>query len=216
MDFAAVRQNMVDRQVRTNKVTDDAVLEALGQIPRELFVPEGLRAAAYVDEDVPLGHGRYLIEPMVFARLLQAAEPRRPDLVLDLGCGSGYSTAVLSRLANMVVALECDRTLARRTSAALTELSIDNAMVVEGPLEQGWPAQAPYNVIVLGGAAERVPEVILDQLAEGGRLVGVEMRGGVGRAVLYLRRRGVVSCRPLFDAAVPTLPGLAAEPSFVF
>lgn len=216
MDFAAARQNMVDRQVRTNKVTDDAVLEALGQVPRELFVPAGLRSAAYVDEDVPLGNGRYLIEPMVFARLLQAAEPRPSDLVLDLGCGSGYSTAVLSRLANMVVALECDRTLAQRTSAALAELSIDNAVVVEGPLEQGWPAQAPYNIIVLGGAAERVPEVVLDQLTEGGRLVGVEMRGGVGRAVLYLRHRGVVSGRMLFDAAVSMLPGLAAEPSFVF
>lgn len=216
MDFVAARQNMVDRQVRTNKVTDDAVLEALRQVPRELFVPAGLRSAAYVDEDVPLGNGRYLIEPMVFARLLQAAEPRPSDLVLDLGCGSGYSTAVLSRLANMVVALECDRTLAQRTSAALAELSIDNAVVVEGPLEQGWPAQAPYNIIVLGGAAERVPEVVLDQLTEGGRLVGVEMRGGVGRAVLYLRHRGVVSGRPLFDAAVSMLPGLAAEPSFVF
>jgi protein-L-isoaspartate(D-aspartate) O-methyltransferase len=216
MDFGAARRNMVDRQLRTNKVTDEAVLEALNEIPRERFVPEGLRSAAYVDEDVPLGDGRYLIEPMVFARMLQAAEVQRGDLVLDLGCGSGYSTAVLSRLANMVVAMESDPALARRTSAALADLSIDNVLVVEGPLQEGWPAQAPYNLIVLGGAAEQIPETISGQLAEGGRLVGVEIRRGVGRAMLYLRRRGVVSGRPLFDAAVPVLPGLMAEPSFVF
>lgn len=216
MDFAAVRWNMVDRQLRTNKVIDEAVLQALGEIPRERFVPAALRSVAYVDEDVPLGTGRYLIEPMVFGRMLQSAEVRRTDLVLDIGCGSGYSTAILSRLANMVVALECDRELARAAGATIAELSIDNALVVEGPLEQGWPAQAPYNLIVLGGAAERIPETILGQLAEGGRLVGVEMREGVGRAVLYLRNRGVISGRPLFDAAVPVLPGLAAEPSFVF
>jgi protein-L-isoaspartate(D-aspartate) O-methyltransferase len=123
---------------------------------------------------------------------------------------------VLSKLAIMVVALECEPELARRCGAALADLAIDNALVVEGPLEQGWPAQAPYNVIVLGGAAERVPETILNQLAEAGRLVGVEMRGAVGRAMLYLRHRGVISGRPLFDAAVPVLPGLAAAPSFVF
>jgi protein-L-isoaspartate(D-aspartate) O-methyltransferase len=216
MDFAAVRRNMVDRQLRTNKVIDEAVLQALGEIPREQFVPAPLRSVAYVDEDVPLGAGRYLIEPMVFGRLLQSAQVRRTDLVLDIGCGSGYSTAILSRLANMVVALECDRALARAAGAAIADLSIDNALVVEGPLEQGWPPQAPYNLIVLGGAAERIPETILGQLAEGGRLVGVEMREGVGRAVLYLRNRGVISGRPLFDAAVPMLPGLAAEPSFVF
>jgi protein-L-isoaspartate(D-aspartate) O-methyltransferase len=216
MDFAAARRNMVDRQLRTNKVFDEAVLEALGQVPREAFVPQGLRSAAYVDEDVAVGKGRFLIEPMVFARLLQAAEIQRTDLVLDLGCGPGYSTAVLSRLANMVVALECDRGLAQRTADALTNLRIDNAVVVEGLLERGWAAQAPYNVILLGGAAARIPEAVLNQLAEGGRLAGVETRGGIGRAMLYLRHRGVISGRPLFDAAVPILPGLAVEPHFVF
>jgi protein-L-isoaspartate(D-aspartate) O-methyltransferase len=216
MDFAAARRNMVDRQLRTNKVVDEAVLEALGQIPREAFVSDALRSAAYVDEDLPLGNGRFLIEPMAFARLLQAAELKRTDLVLDLGCGPGYSTAVLSRLVTMVVALECERPLAQRSAKALANLQIDNAVVVEGPLERGWAAQAPYNAILLGGSAARIPEAVLGQLAEGGRLVGVEMRGGIGRAMLYLRHRGVISGRPLFDAAVPLLPGLAAEPSFVF
>ncbi len=216
MDFAAARRNMVDRQLRTNKVTDEAVLEALGRVPRELFVPDGLRSAAYIDEDLPLGNGRYLIEPMVFGRLLQAAKIRRTDLVLDVGCGPGYSSAILSHLANLVVALECEGALARRTSAALSELELDNAVVVEGPLEQGWPAQAPYDAILLGGAADRIPEALLAQLGEGGRLLAVEMRGAIGRAVLYARYRGTVSGRTLFDASVPLLPGLAAEPSFVF
>ena len=106
------------------------------------------------------------------------------------------STAVLSRLANMVVALECDRGLAQRTADALTNLGIDNAVVVEGLLERGWAAQAPYNVILLGGAAARIPEAVLNQLTEGGRLAGVETRGGIGRAMLYLRHRGVISGRP--------------------
>jgi protein-L-isoaspartate(D-aspartate) O-methyltransferase len=216
MDFAAVRRNMVDRQLRTNKVSDESVLQALAEVPRERFLPADLRPVAYVDEDVPLGRGRYLIEPMVFGRLLQAAEIRRTDLVLDIGCGTGYSTAILARLANMVVALECDPSLARGAGAAISELGIDNALVVEGALEQGWPAQAPYNLIVVEGAAHRIPEAILSQLAEDGRLVGVEMREGVGRAMLYLRHRGVISGRPLFDAALPMLPGLAAQPSFVF
>jgi protein-L-isoaspartate(D-aspartate) O-methyltransferase len=216
MDFAAARRNMVDRQLRTNKIIDETVLQALSEVPRERFVPEGLRAVAYVDEDIPLGGGRYLIEPMVFGRLLQAAQIQRGDLVLDVGCGPGYSTAVLARLANMVVALECEPALARQTGAALAELAADNALAVVGPLEEGWPAQAPYSLIVLGGAAERLPEALFAQISEGGRLVGVEMRGGVGRAMLYARHRGVVSGRPLFDASVPMLPGLAAAPSFVF
>jgi protein-L-isoaspartate(D-aspartate) O-methyltransferase len=216
MDFSAARRNMVERQVRTNKVTDEAVLAAFGQVPREIFVPDRLRRVAYVDEDVPLGGGRYLMEPMVFARLLQAAELQPEDLVLDIGCGPGYSTGVLSHLVKQVIALESDRNLAQLARARVEELSISNATLVEGPLEQGWPDESPYNAIILGGAAERIPDVILSQLAEGGRLVGVENRGGIGRAMLYLGHRGIVSGRPLFDAAVAMLPGITVEPSFVF
>jgi len=216
MDFSAARRNMVERQVRTNKVTDGPVLEALSRVPRELFVPAGLREVAYVDEDVPVGNGRYLLEAMVFARLLQAAELQPEDSVLDIGCCSGYSTAVFARLVKRVVALESDSALAQIARTKLQELSIGNATVVEGPLERGWSEQSPYNAIVLGGAAGEIPDLILHQLAEGGRLVGVENRGEIGRAMLYLCHRGVVSSRPLFDAAVAMLPGLTVEPSFVF
>jgi protein-L-isoaspartate(D-aspartate) O-methyltransferase len=216
MDFSAARRNMVERQVRTNKVTDEAVLEALAQLPRERFVPESLSAVAYIDEDVPLDNGRYLMEPMVFARLVQAAQLQPGDRVLDLGCGCGYSTAILSRLANQVIALESDSGLAQLARERLDELSIGNAAIVEGPLEKGWPEQAPYNAIVLGGAAEVIPDAVMNQLADGGRLVGVENRGGIGRAMLYLCHRGVVSGRPLFDAAIALLPGMALERSFVF
>jgi protein-L-isoaspartate(D-aspartate) O-methyltransferase len=216
MDFAAARRNMVDGQIRTNKVTDPAVLDALLAVPRERFVPIELASAAYVDEDVPLGGGRYLMEPMVFARLLQAAAPLRSDVVLDVGCATGYSTAVLSRLAGTVVALESDRALARRAAAACAELVLDNVILAEGALQRGWPARAPYDCIILGGAVEEVPPALVDQLREGARLVAVLQRGGVGQAVVMPCRHGSVSLRPLFDASIPLLQGFAAEPSFVF
>lgn len=216
MDFAAARRNMVDSQVRTNKVTDEAVIEALRQVPREIFVPEAFRGIAYVDEDLPLDGDRYLVEPMVFGRLLQAAAIRPTDVVLDLGCGPGYSTAVIARLANTVVALETDGALLDQAPRNLGRLGVDNAVVVEGPLEKGWPPQAPYNVIVLGGAVTHVPDQVLDQIVEGGRLVGVVAGEGVGRAVIHFRRGGSVSSRTLFDATIPLLPGFAPEPSFVF
>jgi protein-L-isoaspartate(D-aspartate) O-methyltransferase len=216
MDFLAARRNMVDRQVRTNKVTDEAVLEALRQVPRELFVPQSMRSVAYVDEDVPVGNGRYLMEPMVFGRLLQSARIGKGEVVLDIGCGTGYSAAVLSRLANMVVALESEPALTQRGVAALAELGIDNAVLVEGALPEGWPEQAPYGVILLEGSVAQVPDTVLDQLAEGGRLVAVEQQAGFGRAMLFLKRNAIVSSRPLFDAGLPQLPGFTAEPSFVF
>ena len=216
MDFAAARRNMVDGQVRTNKVTDEAVVDALRQVPREVFVPEPLRGIAFVDEDLPLAGDRYLVEPMVFARLVQAATIRPTDIALDLGCGPGYSTAVIARLANTVVALESDRALLDQAARNLGQLGVDNAIMVAGPLEQGWPAQAPYNVIVLGGAVAHIPNHIIDQIADGGRLVGVVAGEGVGRAVMLLRRGESVSSRTLFDATIPLLPGFAPEPTFVF
>lgn len=217
VDFAAARLNMVESQLRTNKVTDLRLLAAFETVPRELFVPEPLRGIAYIDEDVALGGGRFVMEPRVLARLLQAAQPGPEDVALDLGCGSGYATAILSRLVATVVALEDDAALAAAANRTLEKLEIDNAVVVEGRLTEGYPKQAPYNVILLGGAVAEVPAAIADQLAEGGRLVAVVDAGpGLGRATLMRRDGGVISSRVLYDAALPVLPGFEAEPGFVF
>lgn len=215
LDFAIARRNMVEHQLRTNEVTNQALLAAMGDIPRERFVPDRFRDVAYIDEDLPLKKGRFLMEPRVFARLLQLAEVKPQDVVLDIGCGTGYSTAVLSRLANTVVALESDAELSARASATLAELGIDNALVVTAPLTDGYAKQSPYDVIVFGGALPRVPPPIARQLVEGGRLVAV-IGEGVGRGTLTMRTRGVISSRPDFDAATPMLPDFAPVQGFVF
>lgn len=217
LEYATARRNMVESQIRTNKVTDARLIEAFAWVPRELFVPERLRGIAYVDEDIALGNGRFAMEPMVLARLLQAARPEPDDMALDLGCTTGYATAILSRLVATVVALEGEAHLASEANRILSELEIDNAVVVEGPLTEGYPKQAPYDVIVLGAAVAEIPPVIGDQLAEGGRLVAVVKEdAGLGHATLMQRNGGVVSSRILFDASAPMLPGFEIEPGFVF
>ena len=217
IDFTTARRHMVGSQIRTNRVTDPDLLAVLGQMPRELFVPEQLRGVAYVDEDLPVKPGRYLMEPMVLARLLQTAEVGPSDRVLDVGCATGYSTAVLGRLAGSVVAVESDPELAARATELLAQLSIDNATVVVGPLAQGHAKQAPYDVILIGGSVPRVPEALAAQLAEGGRLVAVLSDGaGMGRGTLMTKTKGVLSDRTVFDAATPSLAGFAPERGFVF
>jgi protein-L-isoaspartate(D-aspartate) O-methyltransferase len=217
MDYAAARMNMVESQVRPNRVTDTRIVMAMLELPRENFVPKPLRGVAYVDEDVHVGDGRYLMEPMVLARLIQAAGITRNDVVLEIGTGPGYGAAVLSRLASTVVGLESDAALAKRAAQTLGDLGIDNVAVVEGPLLQGYPRQAPYNAILLGGGVEHIPPAITDQLAEGGRLVAVVVPPGqAGRAVLGTRIAGTVSTRAIFDASSPILPGFTAEQGFVF
>jgi protein-L-isoaspartate(D-aspartate) O-methyltransferase len=216
MDFTALRQRMVEGQLRTNRVTDEVVIAAIQDVPRELFVPRALRSVAYVDDDIEIGNGRYLMEPMVFARLLQLAEIAPTDLVLDIGCGTGYSAVVLGRLANSVVALEGDPDLAQRASELARELGAANVSVVKGALEAGYPNQAPYDVIFLDGAAAEIPPAILGQLAEGGRMVAVATGAGVGRATLITKSGGQVSSRPVFDAAIRPLPGFAPKARFVF
>ncbi|MGH6934298.1 MAG: protein-L-isoaspartate O-methyltransferase family protein [Dongiaceae bacterium] len=216
MDFELARQNMVESQIRPNKVTDDRVIQAIASVQRERFVPVALRGVAYVDEDVPIGHSRYLMEPMIFARLLQVAAIQPTDIVLDIGCGFGYSTAVLARLAEMVVAVESDPELAKRAIANLNDLEVDNAVVLQSALTGGAPRQAPYSLVFIGGGVQRVPDAIFDQLADGGRLVTVVNANGLGRAVLARKTGGEISEQRLFDAAVPALPGFETEPTFVF
>lgn len=216
-DFEIARRNMIDCQVRTNRVTDPRLLTALATIPRERFVETRLKGVAYIDEDISIGNGRYLLEPMVGARLLQILEVEPDDVVLDIGCGTGYTSAVIASLASTVVAVESDTELAQRASELLSELSIDNAVVIEDPLEDGYPKQAPYDAILFGGRICEVPDVIMDQLAEGGRLVAVIGDGrGAGEVTMFVKSGGAVSRRPVFDANVPALPGFEAEAGFVF
>lgn len=216
MDYAIARQHMVDSQVRTNKVTDERLIEAIGSLPRERFVPERVRARAYLDDDVEIAPGRYLMEPMVTARLIQASDARAEDMALVVGAATGYAAALLARLAHTVVALESEPALAQRASAVFADLAIDNAVVFEGPLNAGCPRHAPYNIIYLDGAVEQVSSALTGQLAEGGRMVGVLLDRGVGRATLWIKSGGVVSHRALFDANVAPLPGFAAPARFVF
>ena len=216
MNYAIARQHMVDSQVRTNKVTDERLIEAIGSLPRERFVPERARARAYVDDDVEIAPGRYLMEPMVTARLIQAADAKPDDMALVVGAGTGYAAALLARLVNTVVALESEPALAQRASTVLAELAIDNAVVVEGPLNAGCSKHAPYNIIYLDGAVEQVPPALTSQLADGGRMVGVLLDRGLGRAAWWIRGGNAMSHRVLFDANVAPLPGFAAPAQFVF
>lgn len=215
-NYAIARRHMVEGQLLPNRVTDEAVLDAMRSIPRERFVPKALRGVAYLDEDLPIAEGRYLLEPVVLGRLICEAEISDRDLVLDLAVGTGYSTAVLARLANTVVGLESDSDLAARATEILADLGVDNAAIIEGSLEDGLPDQAPFDVILLEGAVEHVPEPLLQQLAPGGRLLGVVVSEGVGKATRFMRTDSGFGRRVLFDAGVPLLPGFRRERVFQF
>jgi protein-L-isoaspartate(D-aspartate) O-methyltransferase len=216
-DFAAARLNMVESQLRTNKVTDPAVLAAFLGVPRENFVPGGKRGIAYIDEDLPLGGGRYLMEPMVLGRLLQLASIRPHETVLEIGCATGYASALLATLARSAVGLDSDPALVRQANGALAALGLSNAVAREGKLDRGYPERAPYDVVLVSGAVAELPGALLEQLGEGGRLVAVlRPEAGPGQAVLVTRANGTLSRRVVFDAATPLLPGLDRQPSFVF
>jgi protein-L-isoaspartate(D-aspartate) O-methyltransferase len=220
LDFAAARRMMVDGQVRTADVTDPRILTAMLDLPREQFFPEDKASLAYLDLDVAVSEAglpvRRLLKPMVLAKLIQAADLAETDHVLDVGCATGYSTAVLGRLAHSVVGLEEDAALARQASGMLTAAGVTNAKVVTGPLARGWPAGGPYDLILLEGATESVPSGLVEQLKLGGRLACVLGRGQPGKAMVYRRAEGDLSGRAVFDAAAPLLPGFAKPQQFVF
>ncbi|MER9332228.1 protein-L-isoaspartate O-methyltransferase [Mesorhizobium sp. M0488] len=219
-DFSELRVKMVDGQVRTTDVTSAPLLDAMLSVPREIFVGERQRDLAYIDEDIRIADGaggaRYLMEASPLAKLMQLAEISPADSALDVGCGTGYASAILSRLAKSVVALESDSALAETASSALSSLGCGNVTVVQGALPQGHAAKAPYDVIFIGGSVEKVPATLLAQLAEGGRLVAVEGQGNSGVARLFYKAGGVVTGRRAFNAAIKPLPGFEREHAFEF
>lgn len=217
MDFAAARRNMVDSQIRPNKVTDERVVDALATVPREAFVSEAKQGLAYIDDSIAIEGGRFVMAPMVLARLLQTLDIRAEDVALSIGSGTGYAAAVLARLVSTVVAVENDKGLAQHSTRVLTDLEIDNVAVMDGPLADGYPKQAPYDVIFFDGAVDDIPDAVAGQLTEGGRLVAVVLTsGGIGRAVLVTRHGDTLSRREVFDCNTPKLPEFDRDPAFIF
>jgi len=217
--FATARQKMVDGQVRPSDVTDLRIIEAMLAVPREMFVPQDKRPIAYLDREIEVGGAaakRYLIQPVVLAKMLQAADISAADRVLVVGCATGYAAAVAAHLSDSVFATEPDAALAAQAAANLTELGLARVTVRAAGVEAGDPVHAPYDVIVLDGATERDPQGLYDQLKLGGRLVGVFAQSRPPRAMLVTRSAADMGSRVLFDASAPVLPGLERRPAFVF
>jgi protein-L-isoaspartate(D-aspartate) O-methyltransferase len=215
-DTVTARRMMVDGQIRTADVTNLDLIGAMLTVPRERFVPAALAEQAYRDGDIAIAAQRVLLRPMVLAKLLQAVRVSSSDRVLDVGCGTGYSAAVLARLAGAVIALEQDEVLAARARETLAAIGSGNVTVATGSLTAGWPAAAPYDLILLDGATEVVPETLGGQLKSDGRLACIFGRGPAAKAMIYRLIEGQLVGRPAFDAGAPLLPGFAAPPAFVF
>jgi protein-L-isoaspartate(D-aspartate) O-methyltransferase len=216
------RLNMVDSQVRTSDVTDRRIQRAMLEVPREMFAPESLRSMAYMDSPLPVlarsdgQRMRTLLSPRSFAMLVQLAGIEADSRVLDVGCATGYSTAILARLAQSVVAVESDRALANAAKKNLRALGATNVAVVENDLTAGAPEAGPYHAIVLNGAVEQAPLALLEQLADGGRLVAIVADGALRRARIWQRAGKTIADRPAFEADAEVLPGFEREPEFVF
>jgi protein-L-isoaspartate(D-aspartate) O-methyltransferase len=218
-DFTTARQKMVDGQVRPSDVTDQRILDAMLAVPREAFVPESQRALAYLDLDLDVGEAgakRFLIKPVVIARMLQAAEIMETDNVLVVGCATGYAAAVVAKLGSRVTATESDGGLAAKAGDVLAKLGFGNVTVRSAAAADGDEINAPYDVIVLAGATEIIPDRLYRQLSDGGRLVGVFAMSRPPRAMIVTHSHADFGDRALFDAAVPVLPGLERPPAFVF
>jgi protein-L-isoaspartate(D-aspartate) O-methyltransferase len=215
-DFSKRRTMMVDTQVRPSDVTKFPIIDAMLNVAREDFVPAAQREAAYVGENLELGQGRALLEPRTLAKMLDALAIDSDELVLDIACGLGYSTAVIARMAQAVVAVEQDEDMAREAQDALMTAGADNAVVHEGPLIEGAPQHGPYDVIILQGGVCDIPAALTDQLKEGGRIVALFMDGVVGEVRLGHKRAGDISWRLAFNATAPVLPGFEKEKTFTF
>ncbi len=216
MDYELARRNMVESQVRTNRVTHAGLVEAMETVPREKFVPEHLAGIAYVDEALPLGEGRFVMEPMVLALLLQTAEIDKDDVVLMVGCGSGYGAAIVARLAATVVVVDDNAALAQQATDNLVAMEADNVAIMESPMAEGNAKQGPYDVIVFNGAVGEIPDAIISQLADGGRLVAIVAKGdGLGKGTLVQKFGSSVVSREAFDAGTPVLPGFEKKAEFV-
>jgi len=213
-DFAARREAMVDGQVRPSDVTKFPIIEAMLTIPREVFVPDAMRDIAYVGDHVDLGGGRVVLDPRVLAKMLDALDIGLSDLVLDIGPALGYSSAVVAHMAEAVVALEEDPAMAEEAQTLLVEQSADNVAVIAGPLADGAARHGPYDAILIEGGVEAVPEPILDQLKEGGRIAALFMDGPLGQVRIGVKAGGRVSWRFAFNATAPVLPGFAREREF--
>lgn len=219
-DYAIQRTNMVESQVRPSDISDRRIPRAMQEIAREAFAPGPRKPIAYADRNLPLtqaqagGDGRVLLAPRTLAKLIQSLDIASDDAVLDIGGGTGYSAAILARLARSVVAVEEDKVLAGLARAALKATGADGVVVVEGPLAEGAAAQGPYDAILVNGAIETLPRTFIDQLKDGGRLVAIVVEGGVGRATLWRRYGTQADARALFDASAPALPGFSRERAF--
>lgn len=215
-DYSERRRIMVDTQVRPSDVTSFPIIEAMLEVPREMFVPRGQRAAAYLGETLDLGDGAFLLEPRTFAKMLEALNLSPGDLVLDLGAGLGYSSAVMARLAEAVIAVEAQEARATEAQALLGEAGADSVCVTEGPLAEGAAQHGPYDAIVIEGGIEHLPEALAAQLKDGGRIVALFMERALGTVRLGRKQGGVIYWRDVFHASAPVLEGFTRVPAFEF
>lgn len=209
-----LRTVMVDTQVRPSDVTKFPIIDALLSVPREAYVPDALASVAYADAPVSVGAGRELMEARTFAKMLDALDLERAEMALVVGCGRGYSAAVLGHMLDGVVAVEEDADLAREAEAALGAQGVHNVAVMEGALTAGAPKAGPYDVVLLDGGIQEVPAALADQLKEGGRIVAIFMEGALGEVRLGVKSNGRISWRTVFNATVPVLPGFARDVGF--
>ncbi len=214
--FNKARESMILSQLQTNNVTNERLLKAMRDIPREVFVPEEKIDLAYIDVNIEIYPMRYMLSPMFLAKMIQEARILDSDVVLDIACLTGYSTAVLSKLAATVIGIEPSSAYVEKANKILSDLQIDNAAVLLGDISNGWLSQGPYNVILINGSINLIPNKLIDQLSNGGRLICVENINNIGKAVCYLKQPDSFGKRVLFDASIPLVPGNEEKAEFIF